>query len=64
MRMTQAAFLVVLLALLAAGCVSRTTARPRKLAEIANRVQSTEDEHGYVVHSRLIWIWQSEFWNP
>jgi|GEM_PF-3414704 len=47
------------LALVASGCVSRTTTRQKRLSEMR---QGNAD--GQVVTRQTIWIWQAEFWNP
>jgi hypothetical protein len=50
--------LVVVLAMLAGGCVTRTTTRQKRLAG------TQYDADGQVVTRKLIWIWQPEFWEP
>jgi PBP1b-binding outer membrane lipoprotein LpoB len=51
--------LLLALALLASGCVSRTTTRQKKLSEM-----EPGRADGQVVTRELIWIWQPKFWEP
>lgn len=53
------AFLLVVVAAMASGCVVRTTTRQMKLSEMKDGKPG-----GQVVSKETIWIWQREFWNP
>jgi hypothetical protein len=58
----RCAALVLLVLFLGAGCISRTTERPRRIQELPNSGQN--DNKGTVTTQALLWFWQPEFWRP
>jgi len=60
-KLLLALFLLLVL-LGGAGCVSRTVTRSRHLSELTGKKGHNADDQGHVVETRLIWIWQREFW--
>ncbi len=60
MSLLRCALPVLLGLFLCAGCVSRTTERPRRIEELPH----AGNDRGTVTTHALIWFWQPEFWRP